>query len=178
MTRRLPAMLALAVFIAGSCPAACAGTLQGETSRSLCYDLVANRTGISESLLRAVGKIESNNRPNAIHFDADGTHDVGVMQVNSSHFPELASRYHITEQMLLDRPCLNIAVGARILGGFLQRYGFTWRAVGSYGAGTMVNKEAARRQYATLVARALSKGWHASQVAEAAPATRRLVVME
>jgi soluble lytic murein transglycosylase-like protein len=140
--------------------------------------LVAERSGIPERLLRAVAKIESNNVAGAIHLDTDGTHDVGIMQINSSHFPELESRYHVTEQILLERPCVNIAVGARILGGFLNKYGSTWRAIGSYGAGTALSKEAARRQYATLVARALTKGWHANQVAEAAPVERHMVVLE
>jgi soluble lytic murein transglycosylase-like protein len=161
-----------------ACTVVRAGEIQGDTSRSLCFALVAERSGIPERLLRAVAKIESNNVAGAIHLDTDGTHDVGIMQINSSHFAELEARYHITEQILLERPCVNIAVGARILGGFLNRYGATWRAVGSYGAGTASVKEAARRDYATLVARALTKGWHVEQVAQATPVERRMAVWE
>jgi soluble lytic murein transglycosylase-like protein len=150
----------------------------GETSKSLCFGLVAARSAIPEALLRAVAKIESNNRRDAIHVDSDGTYDVGIMQVNSSHFEELEADYHVTEKILLERPCVNIAVGARILGGFLRRYGSTWRAVGSYGAGTAATKEKARLQYAGLVARALAKGWHANQVASAIPRERRMMVIE
>ena len=73
-----------------------------------------------------------------------GTRDVGVMQINSSHFPDLEARFHITEPILFERPCINIAVGARILGDFLQKYQGTWRGVGSYGAGMASNKEGAR----------------------------------
>jgi soluble lytic murein transglycosylase-like protein len=79
---------------------------------------------------------------------------------------------------LMERPCVNIAVGARILSGFLSRYGATWRAVGSYGAGTAKTKEQARQQYAALVACALSKGWHNEQVAVVAQSERRMVVLE
>ncbi len=169
---------AVVISLAIGCGPAHADAIPGETSRSLCFGLVADKSGIPERLLRAVAKIESNNVAGAVHLDTDGTHDVGIMQINSSHFPELETRYHITEQILLERPCVNIAVGARILSGFLRKYGATWRAVGSYGAGTALTKESARRQYATLVARALSKGWHANQVAEVAQAERHMVVME
>lgn len=176
---RAPLIRAALPFVLAACPQLSHGeAIQGDTSRSLCFGLVASRSGIPEGLLRAVAKVESNNRPDAIHYDADGTHDVGVMQVNSSHLLELESRYHITEQILLEHPCVNIAVGARILGGFIRRYGITWRAVGSYDAGTGANKEGARRQYAGLVARALSRGWHSNQVAAATPVERRMVVLE
>lgn len=170
--------VALAAISLVACTRGYARQIQGDTSKSLCFALVADRSGIPERLLRAVAKIESNNVANAIHLDSDGTHDVGIMQVNSSHFPELEARYHITEQILLERPCVNIAVGARILSGFLNRYGATWRAVGSYGAGTASSKEGARRDYATLVARALTKGWHVDQVAQASPVERRIAVWE
>ena len=176
-----PDLLLRAVVVAA---ALCIGTgcnaeaISGETSRSLCFALASERSGIPESLLRAVAKVESNFRPDAVHYDTDGTHDVGVMQINSSHFPELESRFHITEQMLLERPCINIYVGSRILGGFLAQYRGTWRGVGSYGAGIASTKESARRNYATLVARALAKGWHAKQVVATSPPEHRMVVIE
>ena len=119
-----------------------------------CFPAVAAKYHLEESLLRAVAKIESAYQTRAVHYDNDGTHDVGVMQINSSHFAEL-SQYHITEDTLLNRPCTNIAVGASILKGFVSRFGMTWRAIGSYGAGTSPNKEAARIAYANLVSHAL-----------------------
>jgi soluble lytic murein transglycosylase-like protein len=171
--RVAPLWLLVAVWLPSN-----AQVVQGDTSTSLCFGPVAARSGIPEVLLRAIAKIESNNRADAVHSDSDGTYDVGVMQVNSSHLPQLESEFHITERILLERPCVNIAVGARILGGFLRRYGSTWRAVGSYGAGTAATKEKARLQYAGLVARALAKGWHANQVASAIPRERRMMVIE
>ena len=108
-----------------------------------CFHEASVRYGVDERLLRAIGKVESNFDPAAVHHDSDGTHDVGVMQVNSSHFDELG-QWGITETVLLTNPCTNVSVGAWILAGFIQRHGLTWRAVGSYGAGTSPNKEAAR----------------------------------
>jgi soluble lytic murein transglycosylase-like protein len=167
-------------FAAGLClNAACsAHAISGETSKSLCFASAADRSGIPEGLLRAVAKVESNFRPDAVHYNTDGTHDVGVMQINSSHFAVLEAQFHITEQILLERPCVNIYVGARILGSFLQQYRGTWRGVGSYGAGISATKEGARRSYATLVARALAKGGYRSQVSVATPPEHRMLVIE
>lgn len=125
-----------------------AGVKPGETSRSLCFGLVADRSGLPKSLLRAVGKIESNYQPTAIHADADGTYDVGVMQINSNHNLGLEQRYDIAERILLERPCVNIPIGAVILQAVVRRGGPIWRAVCSYGAGTSVKKEGARNGYA------------------------------
>ena len=100
------------------------------------------------------------------------------MQINSSHFPDLEARFHITEPILFERPCINIAVGARILGDFLQKYQGTWRGVGSYGAGMASNKEGARRGYANLVAHALAKTWHVNQIESSAQVERRMVVIQ
>lgn len=126
------------------------------TGRS-CLALAAARYGQDEKLLRAVAKVESNYVPTAVHYDADGTHDVGIMQINSSHFGELQRRWNLDEQALIEHPCANVFVGAWILSDFVARFGATWRAVGAYGAGTAAGKESARAAYAALVSHALAK---------------------
>ena len=178
MSCRLDLRAIVAVAVVAVCSCAHGANVWGETSRSMCFALVAQRSGIPERLLRAVARVESNFRADAVHVNTDGTRDVGVMQINSSHFPDLETRFHITEQILLERPCVNIAVGARILGDFLQKYQGTWRGVGSYGAGMASNKEGARRGYANLVAHALAKTWHANQVEASAQLERRMVVIQ
>ena len=60
----------------------------------------------------------------AINRNRDGSHDIGLMQINSMHLPDLA-RQGITRQRLLDEPCLSIDVGASILSGFIRRHGRT-----------------------------------------------------
>lgn len=127
-----------------------------EPALPACFVIAASRSGVSETLLRAIGKVESNYRADAVHRDADGTHDVGIMQINSSHFVRLQA-LGISEAMLLSEPCTNVAVGASILAGFIRQFGMTWRAVGCYGAGTHPKKEAARVAYATLVQRSFDR---------------------
>ena len=139
-----------------------------------CFGEAAERYGVSETLLRAIAKVESNGRVDAVHHDADGTHDVGLMQINSSHFERLRP-LGISEDTLLNRPCTNIAVGASILAGFVRQFGMTWRAVGAYNAGTRAKQEAARIAYVARVQRAferIASGDRSTQLAALSP--RRL----
>jgi soluble lytic murein transglycosylase-like protein len=39
--------------------------------------------------LYAIAKVESGMNPHAVGWNHDGTRDVGLMQINSSHFSEL-----------------------------------------------------------------------------------------
>ena len=145
-----------------------------------CFATAAARYQVSEDLLLAIAKIESNFEPRAVHYDSDGTHDVGVMQINSSHFARLSDQ-GITEDTLLNRPCTNVAVGASILAGFIQQFGATWRAVGAYGAGSSPHKEGARHDYAARVAAALER-WRPGRAAHVAgrpdAAPVRLLVLD
>lgn len=144
-----------------------------------CFQEAAQRYSVDARLLRAIAKVESNFNPSAVHVNSDGTRDVGLMQINSSHFGELRS-YGIGEATLLSQPCTNVAVGAWILAGFIRHHGLTWRAVGSYAAGSAREKEGARVAYATAVSRAIK---HAEGVSDpvsapAVAAVRRTQVVE
>ena len=58
-------------------------------------------------LLYAIASAESSLDARAINRNRDGSHDIGLMQINSMHLPDLA-RQGITRQRLLDEPCLSI----------------------------------------------------------------------
>lgn len=111
-----------------------------------CWNSVAAKYSIDKTLLFSIAQHESGlnskikSKPNK-----DGTYDIGLMQINSSHLPIL-KKFGISEQDLYD-PCINLDVGAWILAGNIQRYGPTWNAVGAYNAKS-VNK---RVQYATNI---------------------------
>jgi soluble lytic murein transglycosylase-like protein len=100
----------------------------------LCFKEAAHRYGLNEMLLVAIAKTESNLDSKAIHINKNGTKDIGLMQINSSHLGTLG-RYGITEQRLLDEPCTNIYVGAWVLATNIAIHGKTWKAVGSYNTG-------------------------------------------
>lgn len=88
--------------------------------------------------------------PYAVGNNHDGTHDVGLMQINSSHFPEL-ERQGIDEYRLMTEPCTSIMAGASILSGMIKVYGYNWEAVGAYNAGLKKENYPKRMMYAHKV---------------------------
>jgi soluble lytic murein transglycosylase-like protein len=115
-----------------------------------CWRLVGAKYAVEPELLYAIAIVESGLRPDATNANKNGSRDLGLMQINSMHMPGLYKR-GITEQRLLDEPCLSIDVGASILVGFMSRYGYNWTAVGAYNAGNAANKQEARLRYARKV---------------------------
>ncbi|MFH5249618.1 lytic transglycosylase domain-containing protein [Burkholderia semiarida] len=117
-----------------------------------CFEAAGERYGIDPRLLHAIAIVESRMEPGAVGTNPNGTVDVGLMQINSSHFPRLQRR-GITREKLTRDPCASVLVGAEILADFIGRHGYTWRAVGAYNAGSRKDREAARKVYAEKVAR-------------------------
>ncbi|WP_294738127.1 lytic transglycosylase domain-containing protein [uncultured Pseudomonas sp.] len=115
-----------------------------------CWQVAASRYHIDPLLLYAIAKVESGLNPLARNQNRDGSHDIGLMQINSRHLPELAT-FGITEQQLLTQPCTSVVVGAWILARFMRQTGYGWQAVGAYNAGTAVANDARRAQYAAAV---------------------------
>jgi soluble lytic murein transglycosylase-like protein len=85
------------------------------------------------ALLYAIAEVETDFDPRAIEHPRNGTRSIGVMQINSVWFEKLAAA-GISEKDLYD-PCINIHAGAWILSQEVQRYGYTWEAIGAYNAG-------------------------------------------
>lgn len=127
-----------------------------------CWFTAASAFNVPPGLLYSIAEVESSFNPRALAHAKNGTHSVGVMQINSSWFPALAQA-GITERDLLE-PCVNIHVGAWILSQEITRYGPTWEAIGAYYAGpydarSLRWKLAHYRVYATKVLAA----WHRLQ---------------
>ena len=87
----------------------------------------------------------------AINHNTNGSVDVGLMQINSRWFPQLAVMG--VQPGDLWNPYINIYVGAWVLAGEIRRFGYTWQAVGAYHAGPAltVAREQRRRNYAQRV---------------------------
>lgn len=99
-----------------------------------CWADASARYGVPVDLLYAVARVESGNRYNIVSGkNKNGSRDIGLMQINSSHLP-LLKKYGITEQKLLDDPCLNLHVGAWIMAESISRHGFNWVGIGAYNA--------------------------------------------
>ena len=125
----------------------------GNPAFGYCWAEVASRYDIEPELLQAIAAVESGYRADAMNLaNRNGTRDIGLMQINSIHLPRLL-KLGITEERLLAEPCLSVEVGASILAGFIQRFGYNWTAVGSYnvGPGPGPEREALRMQYAQKI---------------------------
>jgi soluble lytic murein transglycosylase-like protein len=132
-----------------------------------CFDSAAQHHGVSAEVLKAIAEQESSMRPHARNQNTDGTHDLGLMQINSLWFEELARR-GVSMAQLLD-PCTNIHAGAWILSRLIERFGNTWRAVGAYHSRTPEHNA----RYAWGVYRRLSRA--ATPAAAARPAATAMV---
>jgi len=101
-----------------------------ESEVGRCFISASQRYNVSLWLLWAIAKVESNFNYKALNKNKDGSFDVGLMQINSRWFPVLKD-YGILPRHLWD-PCTNVMVGAWILSLCIQKYGYTWDAVGCY----------------------------------------------
>ena len=116
---------------------------------AFCFEEAGEKYGVSPQLLRAIAKTESNFNPTAVNYNNNGSFDYGVMQINSSWCRKLGRE----RWMRLSDACYNVNVGAWILSQCVQRYGYTWAAVGCYN-GASKDK---RVGYANRIYRALSE---------------------
>lgn len=98
-----------------------------------CFSAAAERFGVDKHMLIAIAKTESAFDPDAVGpTNADGTHDVGLMQINTRWLPQLAEMGIHREK--LRGACTNIYVGAWILSKKIRQHGTLWKAVGAYNA--------------------------------------------
>lgn len=101
-----------------------------------CIHQSAQRYQLPEALIVAVIKTEGGEN-GVINHNHNGTVDIGIMQVNSIHLPEL-KKNRITLNTLRYRACTNIEVGTWILRKGFGKWvdyrdaGQWWKAVGNY----------------------------------------------
>jgi soluble lytic murein transglycosylase-like protein len=129
----------------------CATLVTAGSAHADCFDEAANYHKVNPLILRAIAWQESHNRPDALHKNANGSTDYGVMQINSVHLPVLA-QYGISTGTLME-PCKNVYIAAWHLRQKMNKYGNTWQAVGAYHSET----PPLRDQYAKQIAAILQK---------------------
>ena len=100
------------------------------TADTYCFEEVGRYYNISPTLLTAISHVESNHNPAAIRHNLNGSIDCGHMQINSCWKKSLSAGWEH-----LSNPCYCTMVGAWILNGCVERYGYNWNAVACYHAG-------------------------------------------
>jgi Transglycosylase SLT domain len=119
-------------------------------ARADCLAVAATYHHVSPVLVKTIAFVESGLDPAAHHLNADGSEDLGLMQINSAWLPVLA-RVGIDRKALSDA-CVNAFVGTWILAQNFSRLGLTWNAIGAYNASSPEGRlRYARRIYTQLV---------------------------
>lgn len=122
------------------------GLLVSSPVRADCFEAAGMYHQVHPMVLRAIAWHESRFRADAINRNGNQTVDLGLMQINSVHLPEL-KRYGVDARMLQDG-CASVFVGAWHLRRKMNRYGNTWEAIGAYHSET----PALRDRYAAAIA--------------------------
>lgn len=108
---------------------------------AFCFNEAGQRYHIDPLLLRAIALQESGMNPGATNDNKDSkghvtSTDYGVMQINSTHIPELIKLGVLhSKEDLLQKPCLNVQIGAWILARAFQKCSVSWECLGAYNAG-------------------------------------------
>lgn len=115
-----------------------------------CFVAAGRHYHIAPTLLEAIARTESHLDPRAFHRNRNGTVDVGLMQINSGWFASLRQE-GVLPKALWD-PCMSIWVGARILARNIDQFGYNWKSVGAYNAGSAAATRPQRARYVARVA--------------------------
>ncbi len=137
--------IALALALAVSCKPA---DVRAEVD---CFASAGARQHVSPTVLRAIAWQESHGNAGAIHRNANGSIDYGMMQINSVHLPAL-SHYGVSASDLMD-PCASVFVAAWYLHRMVAKYGYTWEAVGAYHSETPAERDRYARSIEAIVGR-------------------------
>lgn len=121
------------------------------SSSATCYDFAGKRFGISPDLLRSISIVESNSESGLISkANSNGSYDIGIMQINSSHLSFLKS-FGIDKTSIRNDDCINILVAAYLLKKNFIYYKNERSAIGAYNAGYSKKKSKLRSDYADKV---------------------------
>ena len=99
-----------------------------------CFVAAEKKFSLPSGILRAIAKVESNFNPRAVNkSNANGTVDLGMMQINSIHLPRLAAAGWRAEDFW--NPCKSIEAGAEILRAGIDAGGSLLAGLSRYNTG-------------------------------------------
>jgi soluble lytic murein transglycosylase-like protein len=99
-----------------------------------CINEAAIEFHVSAKLIISVISVERG-KVGKVEMNKNGSYDMGPMQINSSWLPEL-SRHGITREDVLFNACVNVKIGAWILGKSIASENDLLTGVGDYNSHT------------------------------------------
>lgn len=102
---------------------------------AVCIKWAAERQSVPEEVLWAI-RLQEGGRRGLVRTNSNNSYDVGVMQINSTHFKEFSEKWGVKSSWLTHSNCISIFAGAYILRRELNRTNDFWRGVGSYNSRT------------------------------------------
>jgi len=129
----------------------CAGICVAGSAHADCFEDAARYQHVNPTVLRAIAWQESHGHPDALHTNANGSVDMGMMQINSVHLADLG-RFGVSSRMLMDA-CVSVYVAAWHLKTMMVKYGNTWAAVGAYHSETPRERQVYEAQVRAVVRR-------------------------
>jgi hypothetical protein len=141
----------------------------GTNAHAFCFEEAGAQYGINPQILRAIAKVESNFNPKAVNRNSNGTFDVGLMQINSSWAATLGKERWNS----LGDACSNTKTGAWILSMCMNKYGYTWKAIGCYNSQTPGKRD----RYSRMVFNQLQRVKPLAQEAAYTPMKGKLEVL-
>lgn len=97
---------------------------------AFCFNEAGRRFNLNPNLLQGIAKVESGLNPGAVNKNKNKSTDLGLMQINSAWIADIG----LDSKRLLTDPCYNVMTGAKILRSCIDKYGYSWNAVGCYNA--------------------------------------------
>ena len=110
-----------------------------------CMALVAQIYTLPPRVLPAIQHVEGGH-PGLVHVNANGSQDLGIMQINTIWLPYLSAYTRLPQadvrDRLLSRACFNIAAAGLIMRIYLdETAGDLLRAVGNYHSHTAIHNQ-------------------------------------
>lgn len=119
-----------------------------------CFHDASVENDVPVNLLFAVAFTESSFKANSLNKNKNGSHDYGLMQINSIWAKD-AKRHGFSWEKIKKDPCTNVLFGSYILKQNKKRLGSWSKAIGAYNAGFSNSPKAkkVRKRYYSKVMR-------------------------
>lgn len=97
-----------------------------------CVAKAAGHFGVHPLVIYAIIDVEGG-KAGTVSKNTNGSYDLGIMQINTIHMPEVYSEFGLKWQHVAYHPCINIGIGTWLLSRRIKEAdGDLWKGVGNY----------------------------------------------